>query len=257
MAAVPSLQKFWNKNEKRGLHVFHIECQDNDIDAVERFVRARKMTFPNVRKADGNFGKYATSNLPLPHAWVIGVNGTVIWEGAKGYKPIVEAELKKVRYPGLGRNDIAADAKRSAEAFGKGTFGKAMSEAKKQLGKTEDSEAKADLEYIVARVDAFVKRKQATVEEAKGERQFGRAVAIMDELSKRMKGSPIGDTLKSDLKKFRKDKACKSGLAAEAAWPAVYKMLGDEKRTNSQNKKLLQGFIKKHEGTKEAEKAFE
>lgn len=254
---MPSLQKFWKQNEKRGLHIFHVECQDNSIEAMERFVRAKKMTFPNVRKADGIFSKYAVSNLPLPYAWVIGVDGSVIFEGAHGYKEVISRELNKVRYPGLGRNDIAKGAEKAAKFFGGGAFGKAQSAAEKVIAEEDDDEAKSDAEYIIGRIDAFLERRRTSLDEAKHERQYARAMRLYSDMSNRLRGSKRGDDLKSEMMTFKKDPATKAGLAAEAAWPSVSKMLGDEKRSSEQNKKLLSGFIKKHAGTKEAEAANE
>ena len=250
---MPSLESFWKKNEKRGLHIFHLERQNNSREAVERFTRARKVTFPQVGESDGTFGSYDSSGK-LPYAWVIGVDGKVIWEGTDGYKSIIDSELKKVRYPGLGKSDIAKGAAKAAAAFGKGQYGRAFVEAEKQA-EGGDDEAKVDAQYIVGRVNAFLARKRSVFKEAKGNREFTRSATILQDLAKRFKGAPQGEELKKELKAFKKDAAVKAGLKAEAAWPGIQKLLDDEKRSNDKNRVVLEGFIKKHEGTKEAELA--
>jgi len=93
LASMSEVQSLWNKYEGKGLHVFMLERQGHDEAAITKAFRNRGLTFPDV--LEGSFPFQAVDKLP--YAYVIGVDGTVIFEGHDGYSAVIEDEIKKVK----------------------------------------------------------------------------------------------------------------------------------------------------------------
>jgi len=93
LASMSEVQTLWNKYQGRGLHVFMLERQGHDEAAITKVFRSRGLTFPDVLEGSFPFQGVGT----LPYAYVIGVDGTVIFEGHDGYSGVIEEEIKKVK----------------------------------------------------------------------------------------------------------------------------------------------------------------
>ena len=93
LASMSEVQALWNAYGGRGLHVFMLERQGHDEAAITQVFRRRGLTFPDV--LEGNFPFWGVGSLP--YAYVIGVDGTVIFEGHDGYSAVIEEEIKKVK----------------------------------------------------------------------------------------------------------------------------------------------------------------
>lgn len=250
---MPQLQQLWEQYQSKGLHIFACESQGIDKAKLETWLRKRNATYPNTI-GRGAFSAYEGKS-GLPYAFVIGVDGKVIWEGRNGYKQVILEEIKKVRYPGLGKASVAKGLEKSASLYSKGAFAKAVAEAEKKLSKAEDDATlAADAKFIMDKVEATSKKLHARFDRLKGEREFSEALATLGKIAQGFKGTPVGDAAKTNLKALKKDKAVKKELQAEAALAGVMKRL--ETLHDPQKKAgMLEGFIKKFEGTKAAERA--
>jgi thiol-disulfide isomerase/thioredoxin len=96
LASMPEVQALWNRYEGKGFHVFMLERQGHDEAAITKVFRNRGLTFPDVLEGSFPFQGVGT----LPYAYVIGVDGTVIFEGPNGYSAVIDEEIKKVKYSG-------------------------------------------------------------------------------------------------------------------------------------------------------------
>lgn len=252
VASMPGVQGLWNKYEGKGLHIFMVERQNHSEDEIQKLYTSKGLTFPQV--IEGNMGGFPGVGT-IPYAYVIGVDGTVIWEGNKGYGAVIDEEIKKIKYLGLGKNEVAPGLEKAATNYATGNYAAAREEAVKQKEKAASEAAVADAEYIINKIDALVAAKRKQVEDAKAIRHYHTAVRILEELSgKAFKGLEASDKAAEDLKELRKDKDVKKELTA---WDAYEKTLAANEKAKdaAAKKKALTDFSKKYEGTAAAEEA--
>ena len=93
LASMPEVQALWNRYEGKGLHVFMLERQGHDEAAITKVFRSRGLTFPDV--LEGSFPFQGVGSLP--YAYVIGVDGRVIFEGHSGYSAVIDEEIRNVK----------------------------------------------------------------------------------------------------------------------------------------------------------------
>jgi thiol-disulfide isomerase/thioredoxin len=251
LASMPDVQALWNKYEGKGLHIFMCERQNHSEADIQKIYSGKGLTFPQV--IDGNMGGFPGVGT-IPYAYVIGVDGTIVYEGHKGYGAAIDTEIEKIKYLGLGKNDVAPGLEKAATAYSMKDYAGAMDEANKAKEKGGDAQI-ADADYVINRVNALVDTLNKRIEEAKAARRYHEAVAILEELSgKSFKGMPVAATAAENLKALKKDKDVKEELKA---WDALAKTVeANAKAKNNDAKKAnLSAFIKKYEGFAAAEDA--
>lgn len=253
LASMPEVQALWNRYEGKGLHIFMVERQNHSEADIQKVYNSKGLTFPQV--VEGNMGGFPGVGR-IPYAYVIGVDGKVIFEGSKGYVGVIDEEIKKIKYLGLGKNEVAEGLEKAASAYSEGDYAKAREEAAKEKEGNADNEALvADADYIINKVDGLISKKLAAVDAAKAARRYHEAVAILEELSgKSFKGLEVADQAKDDLKELTKDKEVKEELKA---WDAYTKTAeANEKARDEETKRAnWEKFVKKYEGTAAADEA--
>ena len=115
MKALPSVEALWQKNKDRGLHIFLVESQGGTLEDISKYVKDRNLTFPVAIRNECDFDGYKGGN-GLPYAFVVGPDGKVAWQGRDGYAAVIEKELARIKYPGLGKLDVALGYYRAAVA---------------------------------------------------------------------------------------------------------------------------------------------
>ncbi len=253
---MPQLEQLWNQYKDKGLHIFHVEKQGTTKEDLIKFCKEKRLTFPQT--IGGDFDKY-TSPGGLPYAFVVGVDGKVIWEGRSGYKGVVHQEIKKVLYPGLGKREVARSLRKAAAEFARQRFAKAYSKAESELEKAEkdsDSEVIAEAKYIMERVNKLGSARKAMAVNAENEREFGTAYISYRMLSKQFKGMPLGDEMKAAYKRLDDDKELKREVKAALAFDKLLESQVNIYKPSVKKQQLL-AFAKKFEGTRAAEKATE
>lgn len=255
MKALPSVQALWEKNKDRGLHIFLVESQGGTLEDIAKYAKDRGLTFPLPIRNECDFSKYVGGN-GLPYAFVVGPDGKVVWQGREGYGAICEKELERIKYPGLGKLDVAPELVKSATSFGAGNYAAAREEALKAKEKEGASEAAvADADFIIKRVDDRVANLRKKIDDAKGKRRYHEALAMLDTLAgKAYKGLPECEAAAEEAKELRKDKAVKDELKA---WDALAKTLesNTKLKTDADRKKALIKFYEKNEGMAAADEA--
>ncbi|MEE9310902.1 MAG: hypothetical protein V3V10_00690, partial [Planctomycetota bacterium] len=63
MRALPSVQKFYEDNKDRGLHVFLVNSQAEPDGGMQKWADDNGLTFP-IPMARGGFSSYPVSGLP-------------------------------------------------------------------------------------------------------------------------------------------------------------------------------------------------
>lgn len=255
MKALPSVEALWQKNKDRGLHIFLVESQGGTLEDISKYVKDRNLTFPVAIRNECDFDGYKGGN-GLPYAFVVGPDGKVAWQGRDGYAAVIEKELARIKYPGLGKLDVAPELVKAATQFGTGNYASAREDAMKVKEKEADNEAVvADADFIIKRVEARVAGLRSKIDAAKEKRRYHEAVAMLEELSgKAYKGMEESDKAGEELKELKKDKEVKAELKA---WSDLAKVLeaNEKAKSDVDRKKNLIKFVEKNEGMAAAEEA--
>lgn len=250
LKSMPEVNALWSKFEGKGLHIFMLERQGHSESEIRTLYTNRGLKMPQV--LEGEFGGYPGVGS-IPYAYVIGVDGKVIWEGNSGYVGVIDEEIKKIKYLGLGKQDVHKDLEKSAAAFGAGEFGKAREEALK--AREKNSEVAEDADYIIARVDAKAATLRKKADETKAARRYHETLKVLEELSgKGFKGMEAATAAAEEIKEMKKDKDIAKELKA---WDALAKTIeSNEKVKDAATRKTnLLNFVKKNEGMAAAEEA--
>lgn len=253
MKALPSNQALWEKHKDDGLHIFLVESQGGTLENITQYAKDRKLTLPLVIRNGSDFGGYKGGN-GLPYAFVVGPDGKVVWQGRKGYEAVIEKQLERIKYPGLGKLDVNEKCVKAATKFGEGKYADAREEAVKVKEKEADNEhAVADADYIINRVDTKVDTLRAKIDAAKEKRRYHDAMRYLEELGgKGFKGMEVADKAKDEAKELKKEQ--KDELKA---WEQLEKTVeaNEKVKSDGDKKKNLIKFYEKYEGTAAAEEA--
>jgi hypothetical protein len=179
-----------------------------------------------------------------------------VWQGREGYGAVCVQQLERIKYPGLGRLEVAPELVKAATSFGTGLYAAAREEAMKVKEKEAENAALVEeADYIIKRVEDRVAGMRAKIDDAKGKKRYHEAVAMLEELSgKAYKGMAESDAAATELKDLKKDKAVKDELKA---WDGLAKTLeaNEKLKSDADKKKALIKFWEKNEGTAAAEEA--
>lgn len=252
MKALPSLQALWNEYGGKGLNMYLLESQGTETEALKKFLSARGITAP---VQCGGMGGYP-GNGGLPFAYVIGVDGTVVFEGRGDYHAVVKAELAKIKYPGLGKLEVAKGLEKAAGNFVAKAYNKAIDDCNSVIEKNKDEAAVADAKFIIERCNAEGAKLRARVDKAKEEKRYLDAFADLETLSTGFKGMELGDAAAAEIKDLKKDKEVKREV--DAANNLIKLMENVNKmKTKTEKATALRNFAKQksNEGTRAAAEA--
>lgn len=247
--SMPEVNALWGKYGGKGLHVFMLERQNGSEEKIKQ-IYAPGYKMPQVR--EGNFPYPGVGSIP--YAYVIGVDGTVIFEGHTGYAGVIDSEIKKIKYLGLGKPDVAKGVEKAASAFVARNYAKAIEEANAVIEKAKDEAAVADAKFVIERCNATGAKLRSEADAAKSERRYVDALQALDTLSKGFKGMEIGDAAAVEAKELRADKEVKKELDAANGLMKVMDTFKTMK-SNADKAKALRDFAKRNEGTRAASEA--
>lgn len=258
VALIPHVEKLQQTYGKRGLHIFTFEAQNHSAEQIKAKVSERGGKTYSVSAGGGNNYR---GDGGIPVAWLIGVEGKVIWQGNPAAETskldnLIEQEIAKVRFPGLGKTDFAPEALKAVKLYMGKDFAKARAEAQ-ELADDEKASAQArqDGAFLVAKVDELAARQRELAERYTAEGNYLGAYETLAWFAKHFKGSEEGDAAKEKLKAFKKDKQLKRELkAAVALQKLLAKLQGQPADVRA---KVLEKFAasKKIEGTAAASRA--
>lgn len=255
IALIPHIEELQQKHAADGLTIMAFEAQNHtDAEIKAKVAERGGKTYP---VAANGAAKYETGGR-VPHAWIIGVDGKVAWEGNPSEKQeemgtVLEAELAKVKTPKLGRK-VDRAVQTAAGKFQKRDYAGARKDAEKLLEKGSDA-AKADAQFVVDRITAIGARQAAAAKKAEDEKRYLDAVDLYNSLAQAFKGASEGDAAAARLKDLKADDAVQKELKAAEALRRLCAEL--EGKPAEVRKAQLEAFAKskKFEGTRAASDA--
>lgn len=252
MKALPSLQAMWNEYGGKGLNMYLLESQGTAEEKLKAFLKGKGFTAPVQM---GGMGGYP-GDRGLPFAYVIGVDGTVVFEGRGDYHAAVKAEMAKIKYPGLGKLDVAKGLEKAAGNFVAKAYSKAIDDCNSVIEKGKDEAAIEDAKFIIERCNAEGAKLRARVDKAKEEKRYLEAFADLETLSSGFKGMELGDNAANEIKELKKDKEVKKEVDAANNLIKLRENVAKMK-TKTEKATALRNFAKQkaNEGTRAGEDA--
>jgi hypothetical protein len=195
----------------------------------------------------------------IPHAYLIGPDGVVVWEGhpSELQDGRIEDACRKTR--DFYARKVASELKPAASAFEKGKLSeaKALAEAAKAKG-AGNREVEADADYLVLRVGEMVAFWKRTID---GATEAGRYGDVFDTLAKIRKHYPDSEEATAAEAKEKELKADPLVQREMDAWKKLEKIESDIQRAEGDEKKLkgitkkLESFVEKYPSAKAAKRA--
>jgi hypothetical protein len=168
------------------------------------------MTWPVAIKARNPYGVSG-----IPHAYLIGHDGVVVWEGhpARLSDDIVEKAVRAI--PDWSSRG-GSRAKRAGKDLDKGAYGKAWRAAKDVLGRDRvDDDDRTACEAMVEHVEAVADRKFEYVDALVDAGDVSRAMEVLEEVDSTFDRTEWGDRAADRLKELRRDDRASALLDAE------------------------------------------
>jgi len=221
---------------------------------VEPFLLEKGITYPvgisKDRSAYGGGG--------IPHAYLIGPDGVVLWEGHPA--SLAEGDIEKAtrRTKDFYVRKVAAELKPAASAFEKGKLNEAKALAEAAKAKGGGAEVDADADYILARVNQFLGFWNKTVETASADGRYDDVLDALEKIQKHYPGTDEATAAATKEKDLKADPTVKTELDA---WKKLDKLIenvqdakGDAKKLKPLQKKL-ESFLESYGSTKAAKRA--
>ena len=251
---MPHFQKAYESYKGKGVSFFAVEGDGLTRAENRAFAGEWQYTFPIVTLADSKLSGY--DMVTMPATYVINSFGRVMFQGDGDYEKYIDAGLEDVKYPNLGKQAVADDCEKAAEAFGKGDYAKAKELANALLAGEPAEGVAADAKFIVERCDTLSSAWRTAVDSAKEEGRYQDAMDYLEKLADGFKGSEIGDKADDEMKELKKDKDAKAEIKARKD---LAKTLASNRKVKNKEDKLtaLYKFYEKNEGTAAANDAKE
>jgi hypothetical protein len=217
---VAHLKQLQEKYGKRGLNIIALSGESRVN--VERYMWLENpdMTWPVAIKARNPYGVSG-----IPHAYLIGHDGVVVWEG-NPYALKEEVVEKAVRaIPSWGKKGTSR-VKAAGKHIDKGDYGKAWKAAKTLLSKEGISdEDRAGAEAIVAHLEKVAERRLTWVQALIDDGDAGTAEKLLEEMTGTWARTEWADKAAARQKEMTRDDRAKALLAASESVSKILKRL--------------------------------
>ncbi|NUQ34662.1 MAG: hypothetical protein HUU29_06955 [Planctomycetaceae bacterium] len=237
----------------KGLHLFAFEVQGASADAIKKLLTPKGVNYPVA----SGMPKGYTGVQGIPHVWLIGVDGKVIFCGFPGqgnFKTLLKDELAKVKYPGLGLSSIDPALEESAKLFGEQKFGKARDAANAALQTaTAGSDAAKQAAHIVEKIKAKADKLTAAAEKHVADKAYFKAIDAFDAIKVAFEGADEAKAVDARLAELKKDETAGKEITAAIEFRELEAKAKD--MSTEEKRKAMDDFAKKHEGTKASERA--
>jgi hypothetical protein len=231
---------------EKGLRILAISTEP--ASRIEPFIAEKGITYP-VGLSTDVLGIYGGGGIP--HAYLIGPDGVVLWEGHPS--SLQKEQIEQAVRLTFSLRKVAPELKQAAAAFEKGKLAEARTlalAAKAKGGRLVEEDA----DYIAARVDEIVAAWKQAAEKA----DCIDAIDALARIQKHLPGTEDAKAAAAKEKEIRADPAAQTELAA---WAKLEKIRADLERAEGDPKKLkpirkkLEKLIETDGATKAAKSA--
>ncbi len=226
----PFVLAFWTTDQERqvpllaGLEALEAKYRDvalpvilvsnEPVEKVREFVQTRPIALPiAIDDEHKTFADYAIAKVQLPHAYLIGADGRVVWEGNPDYKaefgtyldePTAEL-VTKSRLSELMQAGPALD--RADEAFGRGEFKTAAETWRTVAAIDSPNERVLRAKRGLARCEEEGRTRLASGQAFAAEKRVLQAARVFEEASTALAGFEPGEKAKKEYDALVKSKA--------------------------------------------------
>ncbi|MBX3474206.1 MAG: hypothetical protein KF754_07465 [Planctomycetes bacterium] len=199
----------------KGLWVFAVHRLRETPRELHHYCKAEGITYcvpmGGFYDEDNDFGHYVHEDQ-IYRTTVIGVDGNVAFYGRGDYDTVLQRELKKLVYPGLGTQVLAEKLAKAGRSFAAREYGAALAEAEKlAAGELTDSERES-AQLIMDRAKDLATRRNERIAAWTADKRFDLAMPALEVMEKDFKGHELGKQAKAAFEAIRKDKANKDEL---------------------------------------------
>jgi hypothetical protein len=281
--SIPHLNGLQAKFGQKGLVLLTFHSQQATEAELNTFIKDHKIIYPVSSGGGSSF----TGGRGIPIGWLIGVEGKVIWQGNPAGESgrvdkLIEDEIRKIKYPGLGKLDVDARVAGAATAFSARQYDKARTDAGKLLERAgvtaaqvteagedaktikvgEGDDAKEvelnamlrDAAFVVRRVEETYAGMKSSAEAFEAKKDYLDAQNIWQDIMNTFgRRSTEGAAADEKIKEYRRDREIQKEIRAQAELVTLLTRLANA--NDEIRKTQLEAYIKKHEGTRAAEKA--
>jgi hypothetical protein len=210
----------WLKFGGKGLWVFAVHRLKETTRQVELYKKTKGWTFcapmGSFYDDDNDFGKFHHDD----NEWrttVIGVDGKVTYYDKAGFESALDAALKQIVYPGLGRHEVNVRAGKPAKYFAERKYGLAISEAQKVIAVKPGADAESDLELIVSRAEGIARKRNGRIDDLLKDKRYDLVMPELEALMDEYKGHDVAKEAKEKFNEIEKDKTLKPEFVAYKA----------------------------------------
>lgn len=160
---IRGISDFYPKyNPSTGVHIFMIEVYNKPAAEIERWAMMEQIRYPIAT----GLRKYEPYDVRegVPLAWIIDVTGIVKFNGdprGAGFEAIIQREMRRCQYPGLGTHELHKDLKRAGKAWTNREYENARVEAMKVLEENPENTADAEVTALRAQAQLIIDRATA------------------------------------------------------------------------------------------------
>lgn len=288
MSSIPHLNGLQAKFGQKGFNLFAFHHQSATKEQLAKFCKDKGITYPVSQGGGSAFD----GGRGIPVAWLIGVEGKIVWQGNPAamqgaLDAKIKEEMDKIKYPGLGKLDVDAKVAPSAALFVQKQYDKAREGALKLIEKTglkwEDIDGAAidvktlkapadektgevkeieltptlrDAAFLVRRVKETGEKLKGTADRHESAKDYYEGTQVLTQIVTSFgKKSDEGKAAQEKLDAWKKDKDIKKEVAAQTELVGL--LAKAEKAKPEAKNAQLEAFIKKYEGTRAAERAKE
>lgn len=242
---MPTLQQKYEKYGSEGLHVFAIESQNHNEQQIRDRLESFGLTFP-VTTNTGN--GYRTGG-GIPCAWLVDVNGKVVFAGNPfSMGDVLDSAMEDVLYPGLGRADIHEDLDSAARLFSRRDYAGARSEAQRILERADRHEDQAveDAQFIVDRVNGIAENMFERAQQFEEERHYLDAIEMYEQIEELFGREEEGERAGDRVRELERDRSLRDEISAAESLRSALRRLGEDADAELE-RRLLEQWLDSNE----------
>ena len=253
VAAIPGLQEIYERWTGQGFHLITIETWNANADRIRQQLADNGGDF---QVAMGGAPAYQTRGVP--HAWLIGVDGKVVWRGNPYNKTVLEAQIESamesVTHVAIDPADFHEDVQDAAEDAANQEFEDARRSLERLQRRDLDEAVAADVERLSTMINEIGQQWLARAEGMVDERDYLAALEMFEKIEEAFGRGDEGETARDRRRELERDDDVERELDALEEWERLEARL--RRVDDAEARAAVVGrFLEEHEGTRAAELA--